>query len=172
MFRPISLFTRLYGANPPHLLAMLGCFALVVYSSSLALDEPMFTRMLVWFGAAVLAHDLVLLPACSLADRALTATTNRRHGRSKERVSVINHVRIPVLASGLLFLLFFPGILQQGSETYLAATGQDQQPFLGRWLVLSGVFVAASAALYILRLTREHLRRRQSKSADRPRSGS
>jgi hypothetical protein len=69
-------------------------------------------------------------------------------------VRALNHLRIPALASGLLLLLFFPGIIQQGHDTYLAATGQDQQPYLGRWLLLTAAFFTISALLYTGRLAR------------------
>ena len=48
--------------------------------------------------------------------------------------------------------MFFPGIIRQESATYLAATGQTQQPFLGRWLLLTAAMFIASALLYTIRL--------------------
>jgi hypothetical protein len=48
--------------------------------------------------------------------------------------------------------MFFPGIMRQESATYLAATGQTQQPFLGRWLLLTAAMFIASAAFYAIRL--------------------
>ncbi len=144
----VGWFTKLYGAGPAHLLAVVGCFALTTYSVVLIWGEPQVVRMAVWFAAAVVVHDLVLLPVCSLADRALAASLR---SAPKARVPIVNHIRLPVLAAGLLFLVFFPGIVQQGTATHLAATGQDQQVYLGRWLALSGTFVAVSAVVYVLR---------------------
>ena len=68
-----------------------------------------------------------------------------------------NYLRTPALGSGLS-LLMFPGIIKQCAATYLAATGQTQQPFLGRWLLLTAVMFIASALLYAFRLvlTRRH----------------
>jgi hypothetical protein len=48
--------------------------------------------------------------------------------------------------------MFFPGIIRQESATYLAASGQTQQPFLGRWLLLTAAMFIASALLYTIRL--------------------
>ena len=73
-------------------------------------------------------------------------------------MSLLNHVRIPALASGLLFLLFFPGILQQGASSYQAATGQTQDPFLERWLVLTVAAFLLSALVYAARLRRAKTR--------------
>ncbi|TWF95442.1 hypothetical protein [Saccharopolyspora dendranthemae] len=160
-------FTKLYGAGPVHLLAVVGCFALASYSALLVWEEPQVVRMAVWFGAAVVVHDLVLLPVYSLADRALAGSLR---SPPKARVPIVNHVRLPVLAAGLLFLVFFPGVVQQGTATHLAATGQDQQPYLGRWLALSATFVVVSAAIYVIRrviaLRRE--RSRESSGVDDP----
>ncbi|MGI8721185.1 MAG: hypothetical protein ACR2JG_03050 [Geodermatophilaceae bacterium] len=72
----------------------------------------------------------------------------------------VNYVRVPVLASGLLFLLFFPGITGQGASSYLAATGQTQEPFLTRWLLLTALGFGVSAITYALRVGRARRRER------------
>jgi hypothetical protein len=59
---------------------------------------------------------------------------------------------VPALASGLTLLLFLPGIIEQGADAYLAATGLTQEPFLERWLLLTAVFFAVSAVAYAMRL--------------------
>lgn len=156
-----SRFRTAYGAGPLHLLGMLAAFALAAYTISVvglsALWDPnvWWQSIIVWFLGAVIAHDLILFPLYALADRLtqrglhtadtagpVTATQPRRD------VSLLNHLRIPVIAVALLFLLFFPGIIQQGAGTYLAATGQTQAPFLHRWLLLSGAIFALSAVIY------------------------
>lgn len=99
--------------------------------------------MLVWFAAATVAHDLVLFPLYAAGDRLLVRTLASR--------GAVNFVRLPVLASGLTFLLFLPGIVGQGTATHLAATGLDQRPYLGRWLTLCAVFFAVSALVLAVR---------------------
>ena len=93
--------------------------------------------MLVWFAAAIIAHDLLLYPAYAGIDRVLT------------RFRAVNYLRVPLLASGLTFLLFLPGIVRQGTEAHVAATGLDQQPYLVRWLLLCAAFFAASGLAYL-----------------------
>jgi hypothetical protein len=56
--------------------------------------------------------------------------------------------------------MFFPGIIRQGSDSYLRATGLTQAPYLERWLLLTGVFFAVSALLYAVRLVIAGRRRR------------
>ena len=68
------------------------------------------------------------------------------------RVPPVNYIRIPTMASGLLFLMFFPGIIEQGRGAYLRATGLTQAPFLDRWLLITAVLFGASAVAYGVRL--------------------
>jgi hypothetical protein len=68
-------------------------------------------------------------------------------------VPVLNYVRIPLLGAGLTLLIFLPGIIEQGAPAYAAATGQTQEPFLGRWLLLTAAMFATSAVVYAIRLT-------------------
>lgn len=156
-----SAFSRLrafYGSHPLHLLVLLVCFALAGYAALRVAADPTFVNMITWFAAAVVAHDLVLFPLYALADHSLTAAVQRRHPAPRPRPPVLNHIRVPTLAAGLLFLLYFPGILQLGSGTFAAATGQTQEPFAGRWLLLTAGFFALSALIYAARLARSRPR--------------
>ena len=142
-----------YGSHPAHLLTMAAGFALLGYL--VATVKPMtwwnphtwWQSIAVWFAGAVVAHDLVLFPIYALADRVLGVVPARRRG-----VSARNHIRVPALGSALALLVFLPGIIQQGAPTYLAATGQTQQPFFDRWLLLTAAMFTASAVVYLIRL--------------------
>jgi hypothetical protein len=81
--------------------------------------------------------------------RAPRSRPNRPHAAAA--VSPLNHVRVPLLAIGLLTLMFFPGIIGQGASSYEAATGQTQEPFLIRWLLLCAAIVAVSGIAYAVR---------------------
>jgi hypothetical protein len=52
--------------------------------------------------------------------------------------------------------VFLPDIIEQGVPTYWAATGQSQEPFLGRWLLLTAAMFAVSAVVYGVRLVLAH----------------
>jgi hypothetical protein len=151
-------FRRAYAANPLHLLALLAAFALSGYVVTRLAHEPLFIRVLIWFAGAVIAHDLVLFPLYAFADRSLQAGLRRLWPRADAAPAVppLNYIRVPALGTALLFLIFFPGILRQGQQTYTQATGQDQQPYLARWLILTAAMFAVSAAFYALRLRRAH----------------
>jgi hypothetical protein len=162
-------FNAIYGSRPLHLLTMVSGFALLGYI--LATFKPAtlwnpgvwWQSIAVWFAAAIVAHDLLLFPLYALADRLLAARINRRPGVGQLNVQARNYIRVPALGAGLTLLIFLPGIIEQGGPTYLAATGQTQQPFLGRWLLLTAVMFAVSAILYGTRLA--VARRRAANSA-------
>src|SRR6476661_1973092 len=149
----LARFRRFYGSHPLHLLTMAAGFSLAGYIlftfNPKALWNPhaWWQSIAVWLVAAVLFHDFALFPVYEDEDRALgiAARRQRRRRRGQLRVPARNHVRIPTLASGLTQLMFWPGIVKQGSATYSAATGQTQQPFLGRWLLLTAVMFSVSA---------------------------
>jgi hypothetical protein len=162
----LARLRRFYGSHPLHLLTMAAGFALAGYilftfnPATLWNPKAWWQSIAVWLAAAIVFHDLALFPLYALADRLLgVAGRRQRHRRCGQlRVPVRNYVRIPALISGLTLLIFWPGIAKQGSATYLAATGQTQQPFLGRWLLLTAVIFGASALVYAIRLVLAHRR--------------
>jgi hypothetical protein len=152
----LARFRNLYGSHPLHLLTMLAGFALMGYVLTVFEPRTMWNPQVwwqsiaVWFAAAVIAHDFVLYPLYALADRLLTAPADRR--RSQTKVPALNYIRLPVMGTALTFLVFLPGIIEQGAVTYQVATGQTQEPFLGRWLLLSAAMFAVSAVVYAIRV--------------------
>jgi hypothetical protein len=153
--RPVTArsggFVRAYGARPLHLLALLASFGLAGYAVLRTLHTPHGVQILVWFVGAVIGHDVVLFPLYSLADAGLQRVPGRG---ARPTVPWINYVRVPAAISGLLFLLWFPLILGLAEPTYRAASGLGTAPFLGRWLLVTGVAFALSAVSYALRLRR------------------
>ena len=161
-----------YGANPLHLLALLASFALAGYAVRAVIMAGQFRGFVIWFAVAIVGHDLLLFPLYSLADqsvqRLLPWTARRRPGRPGSSAQVpgpplINYVRIPVAFSLLLLLTFFPLILGLSEPEYHRASGLTTQPYLWRWLAVTGVLFAASAVVYALAWRRAAARaRRQS----------
>lgn len=150
-----ATFRRVYGSHPLHLLTVVAGFALVAYVLVTVTPQALWNSRVwwqsiaVWFAAAIILHDLVLYPIYSLVDRILVAAR-----RDTAKVPLINFIRVPALGAGLTFLVFLPGIIEQGSRTYASATGQTQEPFLGRWLLLTAAMFLISAALYAVALWR------------------
>jgi hypothetical protein len=138
-----------YGAGPGHMLLLLASFAIAAaailgwFQRSNDLEN-----VLTWFVAAILLHDLVLLPLYSLLDR---LTIARLPARS------VAYVRVPAIVSGLLMLVLFPTILGFGARSELHASGIVEHGYLLRWLVLTGALFALSGLAYALaRVRRPH----------------
>ena len=159
----LDRFRAVYGSSPLHLLTLIAGFALFGYvlatitPSTLWNPNTWWQSILVWFAAAIIAHDLVLFPIYALVDRILVAGSRLRP-RAEASVPVLNYVRIPAMGAALTLLVFLPGIIQQGAPVYAAATGQTQEPFLGRWLLLTAAMFAVSAVVYGVRLAAARVR--------------
>jgi hypothetical protein len=158
----LDRFRSVYGSSPLHLLTLVAGFALFGYivvtikPSTLWNTNIWWQSILVWFAAAIIAHDLVLFPIYALIDRFLVAGSRLRP-RATASVSALNYVRIPAMGAALTLLVFLPGIIEQGAPAYTAATGQTQDPFLSRWLLLTAVMFAVSAVVYVIRLAAARL---------------
>ncbi|MGB8501661.1 hypothetical protein [Mycobacterium sp.] len=158
MRRALARYREFYGSHPLHLLTMLAGFALLAYIIAVIKPQTLWNPQVwwqsiaVWFAAAVIGHDLVLFPLYSFADRLLTLPAAKR--TRQPAVPAVNYVRVPALGSALTLLVFLPGIIEQGAPTYQAATGQTQEPFFARWLLLTATMFAVSAVIYAIRLLR------------------
>lgn len=156
MSSPLARFRSGYGDRPLHLLAMLASLAVAGIAVLEVAERPLALRIGVWFVAAVVANDLVLYPLYALADRSLSGLLTRNTRRSRAAsVAAVNHLRVPILLSGLLFLLFSPLILRRSEPAYGAASGLDESPYLERWLVITAVLFLGSAVLYAVRVGRQ-----------------
>ncbi|WP_166822393.1 hypothetical protein [Brevibacterium limosum] len=174
---PISpgRFRAIYGARLPHLLVLTGCFLLAGCALSALGPDRLFgadvwwQSIAVWFVGAAIVVDLILLPLCAAANRGLIAVLGSRRAvpHPTPRVPLVNYIRVPVLASGLLLVLFLPGIIEQGARTHLAATGHTHAPFLERWLWLTLLFCCLSVLAYAVRSCVRRIRSTPSTEGER-----
>jgi hypothetical protein len=143
-------FRALYGAGPVNLLVLLASFAIAGAAVAGWFQRRHdVTTILEWFAAAIVLHDLVLVPLYSLLDRIVFRRQRRRAGRAI--LSVVNstpYLRIPAVLSGLLLLVFFPVIFGLGRQAELNASGIPESGYLARWLIASGVMFAVSGVAY------------------------
>jgi hypothetical protein len=144
---------RRYGAGPLHLLSLVACIALVGYVVTRMAGQGGLVRIAAWFFGALILHDFVLWPLYALADRSVLRLARRNPDRLP-RVPWINHVRVPAIISGILFGISFPLILRLSNSTYQQTTGLTESPYLGHWLLVTGVLFAGSAIIYAFRLGR------------------
>ncbi len=183
----IRWIRRWYGANPLHLLALLAAFALAGYAVHAVVAAGEWRGFAIWFVVAIIGHDLLLFPLYSLADLSLRGLLpgRRRRGQAGEaagageaggagtpgsRPPVLNYVRIPVMFSLLLLMAFFPLILGLSQGFYHSASGLGTQPYLWRWLGVTGIMFAISAVAYAWRTRRaaRAARRRAAARSRRP----
>jgi hypothetical protein len=142
-------FRRWYGANPLHLLAMLGCVLLSDYAAVRLLHvKPIGVAL--WLVGAVVGHDLVLFPLYVLADRSVMAVFRHRPPKLPA-VPWINYLRVPTVLSGILLLMWFPLIFRIPSH-FPRTTDLSLNPYLGHWVAITGVLYLLSAAAFALRL--------------------
>jgi hypothetical protein len=154
---------RRYRGSPLHLLAHLLLFAAVAWVLVRVLPARGAPRVLLWFAAALVLHDLVLLPLYSLLDRVAAAAARRAQARA---VPLVNHIRVPAALGGLLLLVYFPLIAGKSDANLRRASGIEPTGYLERWLLLVAALFALSAVAYAVRV---HRRRRHGRggSSDR-----
>lgn len=142
----LSTARRLYGEHPMHALVLLLSFLPAAFALRELLDgRPVDVGK--WFVGGAILHDGVLLPLYVGADATLVALWRRRPGR----VAWLNFVRVPLAVSGMMLLMFSPLILRQ-AESFEAKTGRPLDDFVGRWLLVTVVLAALSAAWYAIRV--------------------
>jgi len=162
----IGWLGRWYGANPLHLLALLAAFALAGYAVRAVISAGQWRGFAAWFVVAIIGHDLLLFPLYSLADlslrRLLPTRGSRGHDAPAQKGAaaapwppLLNYVRIPAAFSLLLLMVFFPLILGLSQPEYQRASGLATQPYLWRWLAITGVLFTVSAVAYALRTRRD-----------------
>ena len=161
-------FVRWYGASPLHLLTLLGSFALAGYAAAELLPVNPF-GILVWFAAAVIGHDLILMPLYTLADRSVVAVVRHRPPKLRA-VPWINYLRVPVVLSGLLLLIWFPLIFRLPAH-FPASTTLPLDPYLWHWLAVTGALFLLSATALALRLGVGHRRARNGSTPSEETAG-
>jgi hypothetical protein len=160
----LKQFRSLYGAGPLHLLALLASFAIAAAAVIGWFERPrVVVNVLEWFVAAIVIHDLVLLPLYSLLDRIAFGGLGKRgvraqHAAAPELVNPTPYLRIPAILSGLLLAAFFPVIFGLGHQTELSASGIAESGYLARWLLATGVLFAVSGVVYAVAVARARAR--------------
>jgi hypothetical protein len=132
-----------YGAGPGHLLASVASLAIAAAAVIGWTQRPKdLMSVLIWFVAAILLHDLVLVPIYTLADRITI-------GFLPVRAAV--YVRVPAIISALLLAAVFPTVLGYGGKSTLNLTGIAEHGYFERWLIVTGALYALSGLAYAVR---------------------
>lgn len=154
----ISLWKRLYGASPLHLLGQLVAFAVAVYAFEHIIDirSTDNTNLFVWFIAGALLHDLIFVPVYLILDL-ITRLGIQDH--ALRNVRLINHIRVPVAIAGVTFLTTFSLILGKNKGPFLRTAAVEQPDYVGRWLLICAIAFGVSAVAYAVRMRRDAVRR-------------
>jgi hypothetical protein len=123
------------------LLAYLALLPLCAWALLELLGGRSAERIALWLVAAVVVHDLVLLPLYSGADRTAQALL----GES------VNYVRIPAALSLLMLVVFWGTIAGAGEPGYRATSGETFDGHAERWLLVTAALFAGSGLVYLLR---------------------
>jgi hypothetical protein len=142
-----------YGSSVLHLLAVLATMAVAGYAFIAIVARPNAINVLLWFGGAIIAHDLIAFPLYS----ALALVAGRTAALGAEalgtrRMAALNHVRVPVLLSAIALVVWFPLILGLSADRYRDDTALSASVYLGRWLLLTAALLIGSALIYAVRL--------------------
>jgi hypothetical protein len=162
--RPIAMFRRHYGASPLHLVAFIASVAITGLAIKGWFDEPAISirYILIWFVGALVVHDMILLPLYTAFDRLALAIGHRGDGRGAEsgpaegaaqpttvRSPGWVYVRVPLILSALLLLVFGAEILREGNTTFQLASGHTQDVYLSRYLIVVGGLFLLSGLAYV-----------------------
>lgn len=141
------------------LLALLASFVVAGYAAVRLLAGDLIGTG-AWFVGSAVVHDLVLFPLYAGIDAALVLLL-RSHPSWATVAGVrwLNYLRVPVVVSGLLLLVWSPLILRVSDGAYQAASGLSAQPFLPRWLTVTAVLFAISGVILAVRATQSVNRR-------------
>jgi hypothetical protein len=148
-------FGSKYGSNPAHLILLVIAAVVAGYAVIHWLQAPTPIRLLVWFAAALIGHDLIAAPLYIGVDKLLIrAVAGADPGPviSRWRRAAINHLRFPLFVSVLTFAMWYPLILRRSDAVYFNASGQHEDRYLGNWLiVVAGLFIG-SLIIFLVRL--------------------
>jgi len=152
-------FSRLYGSNPLHLLVTIACFAIAGYAANKLAAGGDVKGILIWLVGAVVGHDLILFPLYALADRSIMMVFRRRPP-ALPAVPWINYLRVPVVFSAILLLIWFPLIFRLPTQFQADHTTLPTNVYMGRWLAVTGALFLLSALALALRMGSRGLRGR------------
>lgn len=151
-------FSRRYGASPLHLLAHLVGFAIVAFAFDRIFSGGDVKVLLVWYLGFAIVHDLVFVPAYTGLDRLFRATITRVPLRANTSIPVINYVRVPVVISAILLIIYLPLISQRNEAWYFSLSGHYLARYLLNWLLITAALLLGSALIYAARVAHARAR--------------
>jgi len=151
----VKRFRYEYGASPAHLLVALTSLAVSAWALLQVFDVISTPdRFLIWLLGGIILHDFVFLPLYSLLGLGAAGALTRGEQPGRFRIAALNHLRIPVMLSALMLLVWYPLVLSKSPAGFEGATGRSTDIYMERWLLLTAVLFAGSALLLAVRARR------------------
>lgn len=153
---PLDKFRYEYGAQPLHLIAILATLALAGYAFLRIFENPSTLQVLLWLGAAIVAHDFIALPFYTGLNRAAHGASDTVMGFASPQNAhmALNHVRIPAGFSLILLLVSLPLILGINHDAYESTIGTEADGYLRNWLLMTAAMFAISGIALAIRMRR------------------
>jgi len=109
----------------------------------------------IWFVAAIIAHDAIFLPFYRLSYEIAHRVGRVRYG-PRRRTPILRHLVTPTVISACLLIAWVPLILRPASSaaTYHAITSVSSDGYLGRWLWITAGLFWTSLVIYVVRALR------------------
>lgn len=145
-------FRQRYGASPLHLGGHLVALAVAAFAFHYIFSSGGIPQLLVLYLGLVIAHDLILVPLYTGFDRLMRRVWVPLSSSRRVGVSLINHVRAPLLISALLLLIYSPLILGLADTHYFALTGHHLEHYLRNWLLITAALFLGSGLIYATRV--------------------
>ena len=143
-------FRHAYGAEPFHLLVAVTTLGFAGFAFLYTAARPDRLAFLLWFGGAIVGHDLVLFWMYATVRRGLERL-GANLGPRGLGLRAVNHFTVPTFVSALLFLVWFPLIAGKGSGSFMRASGLSNDVYFERWLLASAAMFTASGLVLALR---------------------
>lgn len=153
-------FRRRYGASPLHLAGHLVVFATAAFAIERIASAGGLAEVIGLYVGFAIVHDLIFLPVYAGLDRVARRALARPSARRPGSVPPINHIRAPMLISGLLLIIYLPLISGKAEPGYFAESGHHLDGYLRNWLLISAVLFLGSGLIYAVRVRRALVRGR------------
>lgn len=149
----MKLIPRLYGSSPAHLVASVVGLVIAAFGivRIFAFTNPW--SVVLWLVAAIVLHDVVLLPVYTLVRRMLVGLLGVERDR-RRRVPILAHLVVPTVVSGLLLLVWFPLVFGLGADVFTSVSKTSNDPYASRWLLITAGVYLFSALVYAVRAVR------------------
>jgi hypothetical protein len=126
--------------------------AVVAFAFDRIFSSGGIPQLVVLYLGLVIAHDLIFVPLYTSVDRLMRRALAPLSRAGRFGIPMINHLRAPLLISGLLLLIYSPLIFGLSDAQYFALSGHHLEHYLRNWLLITAGLLLGSALIYAARV--------------------